>query len=311
MCSGDRADWMSVAGPDAAHAAQRRYSGDAQAESAPRASARPESYPSREFRPDMTVSQIWIGGRNPTEALFVPPPVDRLEDALDDFERFLHEDLDVPILVHDALAHFRAGDAFIQGSSTGASAVSDASSSSSTASSAESYHSSLVEHVRLSPSAIGRVRRCAPSGTANTGSSTAKDQLLRSGRSGAGASGAHVRRVACSVAWRVSCTRSRGTSGRRPLDRRSTSRAGSHRDHLARGLRALLPRARRAAVASSRRGARPSIRTPSGARLGIIDDAVTDAGAGLVRSALRAATFGEADQRAGNQAEQARSAAGR
>lgn len=52
-------------------------------------------------------TQNWIGGRNPTEALFVPPPVDRLEDALDDFERFLHEDLDVPILVRCALAHFQ------------------------------------------------------------------------------------------------------------------------------------------------------------------------------------------------------------
>ena len=52
-------------------------------------------------------TQNWIGGRNPTEALFVPPPVDRLEDALDDFERFLHEDLDIPILVRCALAHFQ------------------------------------------------------------------------------------------------------------------------------------------------------------------------------------------------------------
>ncbi|MGH2933449.1 MAG: Fic family protein [Gaiellaceae bacterium] len=52
-------------------------------------------------------TQNWIGGRNPSEALFVPPPADRLEDALDDFERFLHEDLDLPILVRCALAHFQ------------------------------------------------------------------------------------------------------------------------------------------------------------------------------------------------------------
>jgi cell filamentation protein, protein adenylyltransferase len=52
-------------------------------------------------------SQNWIGGRNPNEAVFVPPPVDRLEDALDDFESFLHEDVNVPILVRCALAHFQ------------------------------------------------------------------------------------------------------------------------------------------------------------------------------------------------------------
>ena len=52
-------------------------------------------------------SQNWIGGSNPQNALFVPPPVDRLEDALDDFESFLHEDVPIPILVRCALAHFQ------------------------------------------------------------------------------------------------------------------------------------------------------------------------------------------------------------
>ncbi|MGZ4317479.1 MAG: Fic family protein [Gaiellaceae bacterium] len=52
-------------------------------------------------------TQNWIGGSNPTNALFVPPPVELLEDALDDFERFLHEDLQLPILVRCALAHFQ------------------------------------------------------------------------------------------------------------------------------------------------------------------------------------------------------------
>lgn len=52
-------------------------------------------------------TQNWIGGRNPTDALFVPPPADRLEDALDDFEAFLHEDVELPILVKCALAHFQ------------------------------------------------------------------------------------------------------------------------------------------------------------------------------------------------------------
>lgn len=52
-------------------------------------------------------TQNWIGGRNPIEALFVPPPVDHLEEALDDLESFLHEDVELPVLVRCALAHFQ------------------------------------------------------------------------------------------------------------------------------------------------------------------------------------------------------------
>jgi Fic family protein len=52
-------------------------------------------------------SQNWLGGTNPSNALFVPPPVDLLEDALDDFEAFLHDDLRIPLLVRCALAHFQ------------------------------------------------------------------------------------------------------------------------------------------------------------------------------------------------------------
>jgi Fic family protein len=52
-------------------------------------------------------SQNWIGGTKPADAFFVPPPVDLLEDALDDFERFLHEDVQLPLLVRCALAHFQ------------------------------------------------------------------------------------------------------------------------------------------------------------------------------------------------------------
>jgi Fic family protein len=37
----------------------------------------------------------------------VPPPVDALEGALDDFEAFLHEDIRVPVLIRCALAHFQ------------------------------------------------------------------------------------------------------------------------------------------------------------------------------------------------------------
>jgi cell filamentation protein, protein adenylyltransferase len=52
-------------------------------------------------------SQNWIGGSNPTNALYVPPPSRLLEDALDDFESFLHEDVQLPVLVRCALAHFQ------------------------------------------------------------------------------------------------------------------------------------------------------------------------------------------------------------
>jgi Fic family protein len=52
-------------------------------------------------------SQNWIGRTNPSDALFVPPPVDLLEDALDDLERFLHEEVPLPVLVRCALAHFQ------------------------------------------------------------------------------------------------------------------------------------------------------------------------------------------------------------
>lgn len=52
-------------------------------------------------------TQNWIGGSNPSNALFVPPPVGLLEAALDDFESFLQEDVQLPILVRCALAHFQ------------------------------------------------------------------------------------------------------------------------------------------------------------------------------------------------------------
>jgi Fic family protein len=51
-------------------------------------------------------SQNWIGPENATldEATFVPPPVHEMNQALDNFERFLHED-ELPALVHAGLAH--------------------------------------------------------------------------------------------------------------------------------------------------------------------------------------------------------------
>jgi Fic family protein len=52
-------------------------------------------------------SQNWIGGTNPSDALFVPPPPSLLEDALDDLETFLQAQFEMPILIKCALAHFQ------------------------------------------------------------------------------------------------------------------------------------------------------------------------------------------------------------
>jgi Fic family protein len=49
-------------------------------------------------------SQNWIGGTRPGNALFVPPPVDHLDQCLTDFERFLHNQ-SLPVLIKAGLAH--------------------------------------------------------------------------------------------------------------------------------------------------------------------------------------------------------------
>lgn len=51
-------------------------------------------------------SQNWIGpeGAPIQQATFVPPPVPEMKRALDDFERFLHDE-ELPVLVHVGLAH--------------------------------------------------------------------------------------------------------------------------------------------------------------------------------------------------------------
>ncbi|MDD3287837.1 MAG: Fic family protein [Alphaproteobacteria bacterium] len=55
-----------------------------------------------EFR----TSQNWIGGSRPGNARFVPPPPERLMEALDAFEKFLHDDkVILPSLIRAALAH--------------------------------------------------------------------------------------------------------------------------------------------------------------------------------------------------------------
>lgn len=54
--------------------------------------------------------QNWIG-QPPTyaleDAIYVPPPVGEMADALDDWERFLHERLTMPPLVQCALMHYQ------------------------------------------------------------------------------------------------------------------------------------------------------------------------------------------------------------
>lgn len=49
-------------------------------------------------------SQNWIGGTRPGNALFVPPPVDHLNQCLSDFENFLHDD-GLPLLIKAGLIH--------------------------------------------------------------------------------------------------------------------------------------------------------------------------------------------------------------
>ncbi len=51
-------------------------------------------------------SQNWLGGSRPGNALFVPPPPDRLMECLDPFEQFLHnEQQTIPVLIKAALTH--------------------------------------------------------------------------------------------------------------------------------------------------------------------------------------------------------------
>jgi Fic family protein len=51
-------------------------------------------------------TQNWIGsgGASLSTATFVPPPVPEMKEALNKFEKFLHDD-SLPVLIHTALAH--------------------------------------------------------------------------------------------------------------------------------------------------------------------------------------------------------------
>jgi Fic family protein len=51
-------------------------------------------------------SQVWLGGTRPGNAVFVPPPANELNECLDRFERFLHDEPEATSpLVKAALAH--------------------------------------------------------------------------------------------------------------------------------------------------------------------------------------------------------------
>lgn len=52
-------------------------------------------------------SQHWIGGRGPTDAVFVPPPAASLPAHLTELERFVHDDVPLPVLVRAALVHYQ------------------------------------------------------------------------------------------------------------------------------------------------------------------------------------------------------------
>ena len=55
---------------------------------------------------DFRHSQNWIGGTRPGNALFVPPPPDKMLDCLNAFELFLHEtESGLPVLIKAGLAH--------------------------------------------------------------------------------------------------------------------------------------------------------------------------------------------------------------
>ena len=50
-------------------------------------------------------SQNWIGGTTPNNASFVPPTVSEMTRALDDLEKFLHNEKSTLPLIHTALTH--------------------------------------------------------------------------------------------------------------------------------------------------------------------------------------------------------------
>lgn len=56
-----------------------------------------------EFR----TGQNWIGGANLKSARFIPPPATAMNEALDNLEKYLYVENDVPVLVQCALIHYQ------------------------------------------------------------------------------------------------------------------------------------------------------------------------------------------------------------
>ena len=51
-------------------------------------------------------SQNWVGGTRPSNALFVPPPPEKIIDLMGDLEKFLHDEpVRMPLLIKAALIH--------------------------------------------------------------------------------------------------------------------------------------------------------------------------------------------------------------
>ena len=66
------------------------------------ASGRGDSRQPGEFRS----TQNWVGGSRPGNALYVPPPADKIMDCLGSLEKFLHDQpVRMPVLIKAALAH--------------------------------------------------------------------------------------------------------------------------------------------------------------------------------------------------------------
>ena len=54
------------------------------------------------------ISQNWIGGSNLTNAFYIPPHQDEVEELMDDLESFIHNDeLNVPHLIKLAIVHYQ------------------------------------------------------------------------------------------------------------------------------------------------------------------------------------------------------------
>ena len=50
-------------------------------------------------------TQNWIGGRTINTATYVPPPIEYMKDLLDNFEKYLHKEDDIPHLLKAAMIH--------------------------------------------------------------------------------------------------------------------------------------------------------------------------------------------------------------